>query len=210
MRVLLIIVLVLLVLLLTPIRIQISFREVFQGRICYLFLRKKFDGGNEAEVPEEAEKEGDEGQESVLAKLKAFYKARGFHGFLTVVKELVKIAAGEGKGLLSHVRMKRARLYVCVTAEDAAAAAIRYGETCAFLYPGFHLLASYLHCKQPQVLVDLDYQREVPLVDFEGLLTIKPLFVLGHGIRALGRFVWLLWRTRPAAPEKDGKTESNE
>lgn len=179
------IVLFLFLLTMIPVRAAIGFEEDFSLDIKYLFLTFHILPGKEEEpAPKEEfpKKEGEGGGK----KLKAILKKHGFFGFLSALTDFVKLLAGASKRLLSHLHLKRFDLYLCLAgAEDAAQAAILYGQVSAGVYSACGVLFSLLPCKKKYVTVDLDYQKEAHQVSFLGELSIRPFFAIKEALAVL-------------------------
>lgn len=176
----------LLILLLIPIQAEIRFQGEFFLTLHYLFLRvpvipveDKKEGEEEKTVEEEAEKE----EESILQKLKRILQKKGFSGFLSALKEFVMLAKDALSKILVHVRIREFDLYVSVGgAEDAAAAAILYGEACSVVYPACEFLLFRKRCRNQGVTVDLNYATKENLLGFSGKVSILPVFLLKEGL----------------------------
>lgn len=169
---------------LIPVRLDVSFQQEFSLTLRYLFLRFPILPGKEKEPkpPQEEKKEGESG----LNKLKAILKKQGFFGFLEALFELVKMAASSGKRLLGRIRLKKFDLYLCLGgAEDAADAAIRYGQLSGAVYSACGMLFGLTGCRKKAVTVDLDYDSPENKVDFSARLTVRTLYVLKEGISLL-------------------------
>ncbi len=169
---------------LIPVRLDVSFQQEFSLTLRYLFLRFPILPGKEKEPkpPKEEKKEGESGPN----KLKAILKKQGFFGFLEALFEMVKMAASSGKRLLTRIRLKKFDLYLCLGgAEDAADAAIRYGQLSGAVYSACGVLFGLTGCRKKAVTVDLDYGSPENRVDFSARLTLRPLYVLKEGISLL-------------------------
>lgn len=168
---------------LCPVGFEVSFRQEFSLTLRYLFLtfhllpgKEKEEEPKEREEPEKEKKPG-----AGLETLKALFRQEGFSGFLKALFDLVKLASGASKKLLSHIKVKNFDLYLCLAgAEDAAAAAIQYGQVSAAVYSACGFLLGLTGCRRRAVTVDLDYQAEENTVDFSARLSLRPL----HAIKA--------------------------
>ncbi len=201
--------LALLILLLVPVRAEVAFHEAFQLTIGYGPLRFPIplEGGEGAETPEAPpppeKKEGP-------GRLKLALRRAGFWGFLQSLADFIGTAAQATGKLLGHFKLKRFDLYLRLGgAEDAAAAAVRYGQVSGAVYSACGLLFSLLPCKEKGVAVDLDYSTLENTVDFSACLSLRPLFALAAGARVLiGALpLFRLLRGRPGkdAPQKGGE-----
>lgn len=186
------ILLVLLFLLLCPVRAQIAFREEFALTIRYLFWKVPVLPGEEKpeeeSAPESAEKPKEEKGDRLNLQVKAILKRKGFFGFLESFFELVGVLLRGVWKILSHLKLRRFDLYLRVGGrEDASAAAVLYGQLAAGVYGACGALFAKMKPKEKGVTVDLDYGEAENLVDFSGELSIRPVFVVGHGLAMLLR-----------------------
>ena len=172
-----------------PLRIHVGFEQEFSLTLRYLFLRFHLAPGKEGPEPEKAEQEEKTEEEKKTEKkidIKRILKRQGVSGFLKSLFELVKLAATDTKRLLSHLKLRKFDLYLCLAgAEDAAEAAIQYGQVSGAVYPACNLLFKLMRCKKGAVSVDLNYQREESMVVFSSVLSILPIFLLREGISLL-------------------------
>lgn len=194
------ILLLLFLLTLLPVGIEVAFREEFALTLRYAFLRfPLLPGGAEEEEPkpepkpETKEKAGPGAAE----RLKRALRREGFWGLVQAVGEFVKEALMASGKLLSHLKLKRFDLYLCLGgAYDAAQAAILYGQLSAGVYGACGALFSVMPCKEKGVTVDLDYSAAENTADFSACLSIRPLFVLRAGLVILWNSLPLLRKLR--------------
>ena len=170
-----------------PLRIHAGFEQEFTLTLRYLFLRFRLAPGKEEPEPKaEEQKEEKEEEEKKTEKkidIKRILKRQGVSGFLKSLFELVKLVATDTKRLLSHLKLRKFDLYLCLAgAEDAAQAAIQYGQVSGAVYSACSVLFKLMRCKKYAVSVDLNYQSEESTVVFSGVLSILPIFLLREGI----------------------------
>lgn len=181
-------------LLLAPVSFDISFRGSFSGQARYLFFKFPLAGSREEEAPpgqEDVPREAEAPSEGLLKKLRAMLRREGLEGFLQSLKELAQAVKDSSGGLLRHTRLKSFDLYICLAGrEDAAAAAVLYGQVCAVVYACCGALFHWRPGKRRRVSVDLDYQGEEHQVVFSGKASIRLLFLLKEGII-------LIWKALP-------------
>lgn len=185
-----------------PLRLDLSFQQEFSLTLRYLFLKFPILPGKEKpEEPEEKQEE--EKQGGGLEKVKGLLKQEGFFGFLKALFELVKLAASSSKKVISHIRLKSFDLYLCLAgAEDAAAAAVLYGELSGAVYSACGFLFGLTGCRKKAVSIDLDYQLEENRVDFSARISILPLFILKEGFSLLIHSVPFLRKFLSAGRQK--------
>ena len=175
-----------------PLRIHVGFEQEFSLTLRYLFLLFRLAPRKEEPEPEKKkpkkkkEKTEEESEKEKKIDIKLMLKRQGVSGFLQSLFELVKLVATDTKRLLSHLKLRRFDLYLCLAgAEDAADAAIQYGQVSGAVYSACSVLFKLMRCKKGAVSVDLDYQSEESTVVFTGVLSILPIFLLREGISLL-------------------------
>lgn len=181
--------LLLALLLLAPVKLEVSFRGEFTAQVNYLFLRFPLVPGKEPSPQEEALESGEEAPPpSLLTKLRVLLRRQGLRGFLQSLQELAQAVKDASVNLLKRVHLKRLNLYICLAGkEDAASAAIQYGQICGAAYGACGILLGLLPCRNSAVSVDLDYQAEEHRIDFSAAVTIRLLFFVVEGLILLYR-----------------------
>ena len=173
------------ILLWMPVTLEVAFRDGFAVQIRYLFLRfpwepKEEPASQKKEEPETAQPSPP--APSLKQKLTVILRREGLKGFLSTLKELAQSTEEASKKLLRRVRMKRFDLYICLGGEeDAAQAAITYGQVCAVVYGACGVLFGQFPCRRKQVTVDLDYHSREDRVEFSGAVCVRVLFLLVEG-----------------------------
>lgn len=175
--------------LLAPVKLEVSFRGEFTAQVNYLFLRFPLVPGKEPSSQEEALESGKEAPPpSLLTKLRVLLRRQGLRGFLRSLQELAQAVKDASVNLLKRVHLKRLNLYICLAGkEDAASAAIQYGQICGAAYGACGILLGLLPCRNSAVSVDLDYQAEEHHIDFSAAVTIRLLFFVVEGLILLYR-----------------------
>ncbi len=184
---------------LLPVHIDVAFREEFELTLRYAFLRFPLLPGEEA--PEESEPPQPEPEKKPgpgpADRLKKALKREGFWGLVQAVGEFIKEAMMASGRMLSHLKLKRFDLYLCLGgAYDAAQAAILYGQLSAGVYGACGMLFSLMPCKKKGVTVDLDYSAAENTADFSASLSMRPLFALKAGLKILWNALPLLRKLR--------------
>lgn len=200
--------LLLVALLLAPVRLEVRFQEKFSATVKYLFFSFPLTGEKAEEPPpqetpmekvEEPSAENGFGQ-----KLKALLHQEGLRGFLGSLQELAHDVKSASQNLLKHVKLKRFDLYVCLGGkEDAAQAAILYGQVCGVVYTACGTLFGLFPCRKKTVTVDLDYNAEDYRVDFFGAASIGMLFLLKEGLILLYRALPFFRKLQAAEKQKE-------
>lgn len=179
------ILLLLFLLTLIPVRVAVRFQESFFLEVKYLFLTFPVLPGKEKEEPSKEEKPKKEG-EGMGKKLKGIVQRQGVSGFLKALFDFVKLLTSASKRLLSHLRLKRFDLYLCIGGgENAADAAIKYGQMSGGVYSACGILFGLLPCRKKGVSVDMDYGEKEDRVLFSGEFALRPLFVIKEGLAVL-------------------------
>ena len=173
-----------------PLRVQVYFEQEFALTLRYLFLRFHVPPGKEEPEPEEEKQKEEKPKEEKEAEkkidIKRILKRQGVSGFLQSLFELVKLVASDTKRLLSHLKLRKFDLYLCLAGgKDAAEAAIQYGQVSGAVYSACGVLFKLMRCKKGAVSVDLNYQSEESTVIFSAVLSILPLFLLREAISLL-------------------------
>lgn len=182
---------------LCPVRFDLEFREEFRLEVRYLFLRipllpgkpKEAEEKPEPEKPqEEKPKEEEGGKPGIVDRTKAALKREGLGGFLQALGELIKLVTQTSVRILKRLKLRCFDLYLCIGgAEDAAAAAILYGQVSAGVYSACGGLFTLVLCKRKGVTIDLDYDAPTHVIDFSTSLSIRPIFVLKGAVVLLLR-----------------------
>lgn len=178
-------------LLLAPVQLEVRFQKDFSATVKYLFLRFPLTEEQAQELPKEPsvkEEQDKAASQGLGKKLKAMLRREGLRGFLRSLEELVQDVKNASRKLLMRVRLKRFDLYVCLGGkEDAAQAAVLYGQVCGVVYTACGTLFGLFPCKKKTVTVDLDYNRQDHRVEFFGLASVGMLFLLKEGLILLYR-----------------------
>lgn len=176
-------------LLLIPLRLEAEYEEGLAMTVGYLFFRFRiFPPKEKKEEKEEGQKK--EGQETKLGQIKESLKEQGVSGFLKFIQKLAQIAGGVGKRLFRHLVILRYDLELSVSGSDASDTAIAYGKMCAAVYNASSLfLSSVRSRKRVSVRVYPNFFTEKSTVEFHGVLSVKPLWLLTAGIWALIQFI---------------------
>ncbi len=191
-----------------PVNVDVGFRQEFTVTLHYLFLRFRLFPGKEKEQPprEEPKKEGGAG------KIKEILGRTGFAGFLQSLFQLVKLLASSGKRLVSRFRLKRFDLYLCLAGgEDAAQAAIQYGQLSGAVYSACGFLFGLTGCKRRAVTVDLDYESRENKVEFSARISLRPAHVIKEGVSLLIKGLPVLRKLiGTGSKKKERRASSNE
>lgn len=198
--------LLLCLLLLTPVHLEVGFRQEFTAQMRYLWFRFPFRSKEEESPAQEAPAEAGKGSSSkgLLQGLKAMLRREDLSGFLQSLQELVQALETASRKLLKKVRVKQFDLYVCLGGEeDAAEGAILYGQVCGIVYSACGLLFGLFPGGKKSVSVDLDYHSREHRVEFSGKASIRLLFLLIEG-------TILLYKALPFFKKLQTRSQSTE
>lgn len=185
---------------LLPVQIFLGYGEKLEIQVKLLFYKLPILGDK---AQEDADKQDEtpvekieKGEESLLDKIKALKEREGISGFLNFFQEFTGLLLSAVHRILRYVEIKQFRLHLIAGGEDAAAAALLYGQACAVVPPAYAMLFSYKKCKKKSARVDLDYQAKQSTILFTCQLQIRILFLLAVGLQALVQGLPLIRRLR--------------
>lgn len=180
-------------LLLVPVHADVRYREKLEIDVRYLFLRRTLlpapeePQAEKAEAPSEEKKPEAQKQKKnpMLEKLARFKEAEGLSGLLHLAGDFLRLTGTSAAKIIRRLKIRDFDLYVLTGDEDAAAAAILYGQACAVVYPAAEALFTLAKCRRRRVSVDLDYAVKTPAVQLAADVSIRPLFALFYGLQYL-------------------------
>lgn len=186
--------------LLIPARICTEYKKEPKVTVKYLFFtiplvpqkkKKKNEPkkNQEKKKPEDKKKKKEDSE--AVKYIKSLYNDKGLDGILSMITELAKLASGSLKGLFKHILFKKFDLNITVAADDAAAAAIRYGQVCAAAYPAVSLILNTVRYKDYNVNITVDFDLKEPVIDFKTQANIIPIFAVTEAVKLLLGFVKL-------------------
>ena len=180
-------------LLLVPVHADVRYREKLELDVRYLFLRRTLLPAPEEPQAEKAEAPSKEKKPEAqkrkknptLEKLARFKEAEGLSGLLRLAGDFLRLTGTSAAKIIRRLKIRDFDLYVLTGDEDAAAAAILYGQACAVVYPAAEALFTLTKCRRRRVSVDLDYAVNTPAVQLAADVSIRPLFALFYGLQYL-------------------------
>ena len=130
-------------LLLVPVHADVRYREKLELDVRYLFLRRTLlpapeePQAEKAEAPSKEKKPEAQKQKKnpMLEKLARFKEAEGLSGLLHLAGDFLRLTGTSAAKIIRCLKIRDFDLYVLTGDEDAAAAAILYGQACAVVYP---------------------------------------------------------------------------
>lgn len=149
-----------------PLHITIGYDNKIRVSIKYLFIKldllpaktkPKKEKPKKEPAPKEEKPEGKTPKEKKPNPLLEMVKANGYDGMMNVLSNLGHIFKIYGGKLMKSVVFDEIYLYICVGTGDAAATAIKYGQTCQKVYPLMGFLCSNNVVKKYDIDVDSDF-----------------------------------------------------
>ena len=183
-----------------PVVLDLEYTDAVRCKVSWLFL--KFDlypfpeKKKKEEKPKEEKKEEkpeEKKEEKPKPKkenfLKTFYNNQGLAGVIELLNNCVaalkRLLGNEGENDLRQIRaviIKKFRLDIHITEDDAAATAIKYGKVCSALYPSLGFICSNMKVKDYKVNVFADYCGEKTTVEFVTKTAFIPRALINAGI----------------------------
>lgn len=143
----------------------------------------------------------------LLEKVKSSFKAEGFKGFMDLVGRFVKLTGTTAVRIIKKLRLRDFDLYLMVGGEDAASAAILYGQICAAVYPAAEILFKLTKCRRRRMSIDLDYDVKEPYVKLEANVSVRPIFAVRYALQYLVGLLPLYQRFMNPVNRKSQKSE---
>lgn len=150
-----------------PFHITIGYDEKIRLSVRYLFIKfdllpvktkpKKEKPKKEKPEPKEEKPKKETPKEKKPNPILEMVKANGYDGMMTVLSNMGRIFRIYGGKLLKSVVFDEIYLYIRVGTGDAAATAIKYGQTCQKVYPLMGFLCSNNVVKKYDIDVDSDF-----------------------------------------------------
>lgn len=192
--------LLLLVALLIPVRVCVEYKSEAKVVLKFLFIKftlipqkqkkkkKRNKKGKSGDVKKKVSSKAED--DSQTGKfIKDLYKAKGIDGFVSLISELAKLAAGSLKGMFKHILFKKFDVNIKVSADNAADTAIKYGYICAGVYPAVSLVLNTVKYKSYSVNIAPDFDEKESVTEFEMQANILLLFAVIEALKILFGFV---------------------
>lgn len=170
-------------LLLCPVVIRVSYeQDELKADARYLFFHSPLLGGKKK--PKKKPKKGKIKTNIVTQKtsVSAWSELRKQMGTVETVKLMISSTITFFQSilrLLKGAKVRHLELEIRVTGEDAAAAAINYGEVCAVLYPFLGAVGNHMKLIRPNLNLYCDYEADKPLVQGKAKIYIPLYHVVG-------------------------------
>jgi hypothetical protein len=169
------------ILLLIPLKVNIRYAKEFNMMIKYGFItifKIPTEGKKKAKKEKKPEKE----KKKSKINIKDFIQKNGINKFLKIIQKIIKMASSKIGAMMKHIKIEELDVYICVSAEDAATAAITYGEISAAVYSSYSMIASLSKPHKGGVSVDLDYDKHKTTAVCDIDLHIMPIFIVINAI----------------------------
>lgn len=177
-----------------PVVLDLEYSDSVRCSVSWLFLKfqlyplpEKKEKKPKEEKPKEEKPEEPKKEEKPKPKkenfLKTFYNNQGLSGVLELLNNCVAALKRFSVKLIKRaIIFKKFHLEIHITEGDAAATALKYGKTCAALYPPLGFICSNMRVKDYKVNVYADYCGEKTTVEFSTKTAIVPRSMINAGI----------------------------
>ncbi len=142
-----------------------------------------------------------------LKGLKDRIKEKGFKETLSQIMNIIKDVFKEIKKISKHCTAEKFELKVVCTGDDAAAAALKYGECCAVLYPAIGVIGSVVNIKEKGTAVNVfcDYSGKKEKIKYHFVLKVSTFRLLA----ALWRILLKEYKRRNSDANNGGSKPKN-
>lgn len=188
-----------LVLLFCSVSVFVAFENEFQVTVRYLFLKfqlyPKIENTKKQQKKPSEKPEKDENIPS-KSKIRGILEQKGLSGLINLLREAASAAAEAAGKWIRHLVIDQLYVEVTVADQDAAQAAVLYGEVCAGIYTPLGFLLNQVTCRQYHINVVPDFQKKKCearcRIDFH----ISLLHLLAPALKALIRFLKIIIHER--------------
>jgi len=167
-----------------PLKANLGFKDDFWAKITFAGITL-FSTDKE----EKEQKSAEESQEQPKAEAKKdnifdFLKQKyGFFGAVKKLLLLLREMLSHIKGLLRHIKIKKAEIDINISGGDAAQTAIEYGAICSAAYPLFGLLEACRVVKFKRINIKSDFDGGEPLFEFSTEVSVALVFLIISAIK---------------------------
>ena len=169
-----------------PVVLDLEYTDAVRCKVSWLFLKFDLYPFPEKKKKEEKPKEEKKEEKPEPKKenfLKTFYNNQGLAGVIELLNNCVAaLKRFSVKFIMRAVIIKKFRLDIHITEDDAAATAIKYGKVCSALYPSLGFICSNMKVKDYKVNVFADYCGEKTTVEFVTKTAFIPRALINAGI----------------------------
>ena len=96
-----------------------------------------------------------------------FINKKGFSGFIEFVSDITKLGVTVILNIIKRISIKELKLEISIGDENSASTAIKFGQTCAIVYPLLSLITSNNSPKIYNVNIYPDYSQKECMVNFK-------------------------------------------
>lgn len=178
------------VMLLINVKFYISFENEISAQVKYLFFKfnlsrnfKKEKNANTKEYEQshddaQGNKEKTSKNIKKKSKVKKLIEEKGVIGFLKIVKNFVVTLKNTSEYLIKHIYVIKFYLDVKICEGDSAQTAIKYGQTCAIVYPAMELIFKNFNIKNYTVRISPDFNGKKSFICFSSIFKIRLIYIL--------------------------------
>lgn len=135
--------------------------------------------------------------EGAYAKAKALFNRLGrFNGIVELLKYIASKTKGMLKKIMKHIVIKELFIDLTVAGDDAADTAIKYGKTCAAVFPALGTICTNAKVKEYDLEVNPDFLARKSSGDLHTVIAFRPIFIVmafvGYGIKIINKFIFKL------------------
>lgn len=113
---------------------------------------------------------------------------RGFWGAINFFVDLGKALGGGLVKMYRGIAANKFVLRVEIVGEDAADAAIKYGEICSVVFPSLSFLLSNMRRYNQNIEITPNFDGDEGRIYFDGEFIIYPVLIIGHALAAVIKF----------------------
>ncbi len=126
---------------------------------------------------------------TVLSRLQDAFKQDGVAATLSWLGEVAKLLTSSVGKVLCGIKIRLMRIELRIGGEDAAAAAIRFGQVCAVLYPVLSVIGCHLRIQKREVVVRPDFEEQGTAALLDIRCSVSLWRVCGTLLATFARFI---------------------
>lgn len=180
-------------LLAVPLVLSFSYTDRLTVTARYLFLRFRLVPSREKSPakkrPAKQKKKGSSPKAHKPDAFENLVEKNGVAGAVRVLASAVRTLSQTVLRLLKGARVRGLCVTAGVTGEDAALAAIHYGEVCAVFYPFYGWLDGHMKLIRPRVDLHADYAASAPTFTASGRLYITTFHAVITALYGVGKLL---------------------
>lgn len=110
-----------------------------------------------------------------------FYHNKGFDGVVQLLQDTAAALGGMFRRGAKAFTLEELRVHLRVGSYDAAQTAIKYGKTCAVVYPAMGTIVSKVRVKKHELTVSPDFMEGKNQAAFHTVISVRPLLLIHAG-----------------------------